>query len=46
MQTNHQWGYLVPEIEVLQIEVEQGYSMSVTIGGWDSDDEDHGGAAE
>ena len=28
MQTNHQWGYLAPEIEVLQIEVEQGFVIS------------------
>lgn len=46
MQTNEQFGYLPPDIEVITIAVERGYSMSATIGGWDSDDEDHGGAAE
>lgn len=46
MQTNEQIGYLPPDIEAITIAVEQGYSMSATIGGWDSDDEDHEGAAE
>lgn len=38
--------YVVPEIKTLVVTVEQGYSMSATIGGWDGDDEDHGGSAE
>ena len=28
MQTNQQWDYLSPEIEVNEIEVEQGFTIS------------------
>lgn len=28
MKTNQLWGYLAPEVEVLQIEVEQGFEGS------------------
>ena len=35
MQTNEQIGYLPPDIEAITIAVEQGYSVSSTIGDWE-----------
>ena len=28
MKNNKQWGYLAPELEVVHVEVEQGYALS------------------
>lgn len=28
MKNNKQWGYLAPELEVVHVEIEQGYAIS------------------
>jgi hypothetical protein len=31
MKTNHQWGYLTPEIEVVEVAIEMGFEGSSNV---------------